>query len=72
MAAVQACASFPNFLLLEYHANDIPWWSDLVKPRSEPLVEKGRIRVPSSPGLGIELDEDEVRKHLKKDSKPLP
>ena len=72
MAAVQLCASIPNFLLLEFHANDIPWWGNLVKGRSAPLVENGRITLPSRPGLGIELDEDEVERHLKKGAKMLP
>jgi gluconate/galactonate dehydratase len=72
MAAVQLCASIPNFLLLEFHANDIPWWGNLVKGRSAPLVRNGRITLPSRPGLGIELDDDEVEKHLKKGAKMLP
>jgi gluconate/galactonate dehydratase len=72
MAAVQLCASIPNFLLLEFHANDIPWWGNLVKARSAPLVQNGRITLPSRPGLGIELDDDEVEKHLKKGAKMLP
>lgn len=72
MAAVHASASFPNFLLLEYHANDIPWWGDLVKPKGGSLVQNGRIAVPSRPGLGVELDEAEMQKHLKKGSQLLP
>jgi len=72
MAAVQVSATIPNFLLLEYHANDIPWWGKLVKPKGRPVVKDGRISLPTGPGLGIELDEEEVQKHLKKGSKPLP
>jgi len=72
MAAVQACATFPNFLLLEYHSNDIPWWGDLVKGGQKPLVKNGRISLPSGPGLGIELDPEQVGAHLKKGASPLP
>jgi gluconate/galactonate dehydratase len=69
--AVQLCASIPNFLLLEFHANDVTWWSSLVKGRGCPLVKNGRIALSSGPGLGIELDDEVVRDHLKPGSKPL-
>lgn len=71
MAAAQACATFPNFLVLEYHSNDIPWWNSLVKSSGGPLVKGGRITLPSTPGLGIELDPEAVEKHLKKGAKLL-
>jgi L-alanine-DL-glutamate epimerase-like enolase superfamily enzyme len=72
VAAVHACASIPNFLLLEFHANDIPWWAKLVRAKGRPVVKNGRIALPSGPGLGIELDDEEVQRHLKKGSKLLP
>ena len=31
----------------------------------KPIVNKGYIKVPETPGLGIELNEDELRRHLK-------
>ncbi len=46
MAAVQVSASIPNFLLLEYHANDIPWWSKLVKTEGTPRREERPHRPP--------------------------
>ncbi len=57
MASVHLCAAFPNFLALEWHAAEVPFFDDLVKGRRGPLIEKGYIRVPDKPGLGIELDE---------------
>ena len=33
----------------------------------KPLIEKGYIAVPETPGLGIELNEEEIRKHLDPD-----
>ncbi|MGA2664678.1 MAG: mandelate racemase/muconate lactonizing enzyme family protein [Nitrososphaerales archaeon] len=72
VAAVHMSASIPNFLALEFHANDIPWWGKLLRPEGRPVVKQGRIALPSGPGLGIELDDAEVRKHLKKGSRPLP
>lgn len=64
MAGVHVGATVPNFLALEFHARDVPWWEDMVE-RSEPLIQDGRIRVPDSPGLGIELDWDVVEEHRK-------
>lgn len=68
MAACHVCASIPNFLALEYHAIDVPWWRRLIKTKS-PLIEGGYIRIPEEPGIGIELNEEEVVKHLKKGEK---
>ncbi|MFA9517326.1 mandelate racemase/muconate lactonizing enzyme family protein [Halopenitus sp. H-Gu1] len=64
MAGVHVGASVSNFLALEFHARDVPWWDDLIV-RDEPLIQDGRIEVPDKPGLGIELDWDEVEKHRK-------
>ncbi|MBZ5564436.1 MAG: mandelate racemase/muconate lactonizing enzyme family protein, partial [Acidobacteriia bacterium] len=57
MASVHLCSAIPNFLALEWHAAEVPFFDDLVKGRRGPLIEKGYIRVPDKPGLGIELDE---------------
>lgn len=64
MAGVHVGATVPNFLSLEFHARDVPWWDDLVDA-DEPLIEDGTITVPDEPGLGIELDWDVVEKHRK-------
>ncbi|WP_090506351.1 enolase C-terminal domain-like protein [Natronorubrum sediminis] len=64
MAGVHVGATVPNFLALEYHARDVPWWDDLVDS-DEPLIQDGRITVPDTPGLGIELDWDVVEEHRK-------
>jgi len=64
VAACHMCASIPNFLALEYHAIDIPWWGKLIK-QEQSLISEGYIEVPEKPGIGVELDEEEVVKHLK-------
>jgi L-alanine-DL-glutamate epimerase-like enolase superfamily enzyme len=65
MAAVHAAAASENFLALEYHSADIPWWDDLVEGPSKPIVDKGFITVPQTPGLGIESLNDEcIKAHL--------
>ncbi|MES3160791.1 MAG: mandelate racemase/muconate lactonizing enzyme family protein [Halorubrum sp.] len=64
IAGVHLAASIPNFLALEYHARDVPWWGDLVEwvGRDGPVIEDGFVAVPDAPGLGIELDEEVVEK----------
>ena len=42
-----------NFLVLENHAVDVPYRSDLVDGIEKPIVNKGFITVPDKPGLGI-------------------
>ncbi len=60
MASVHACASTPNFIILEYVANDVPWREQVATPIE---AKNGYIQVPTKPGLGIELDEKEIAKH---------
>jgi L-alanine-DL-glutamate epimerase-like enolase superfamily enzyme len=67
-ANVHCAAATQNFLALEMttQAVDNPWWSNLVMTTDgRKLVENGYANVPvSAPGLGIELNEDEAKKHL--------
>ncbi|MEM2904571.1 MAG: mandelate racemase/muconate lactonizing enzyme family protein [Candidatus Bathyarchaeia archaeon] len=64
LAAAHACAAIPNFLALEFHSQDVPWWDDLVTGIEKPIIKDGFIRVPERPGLGVELNEEVARKHL--------
>ena len=65
MASVHLAAAIPNFLALEWHAADIPFFDALVKDARGPMIEKGYVRVPDKPGLGIELDESVAYKYRK-------
>ncbi len=68
MAAVHSIAATENFLALEFHSVDVPWWSDLVTGLPKPIVDNGYITVPDAPGLGIEnLEDDVMREHLHPD-----
>jgi L-alanine-DL-glutamate epimerase-like enolase superfamily enzyme len=62
MAACHVLASVPNFLVLELHALNIPWWNDLCTG-DKPFVENGHMTVSERPGIGVELN-DEVAKSL--------
>ena len=64
MANVHCAAATENFLVLEHHSVDVPWWEDLVEGIDKPMVRNGFMQVPDTPGLGITLNEDVVREHL--------
>ncbi len=64
MASVHCAAASQNFLALENHSLDVPWWGDLVEGIEKPIVDHGYIKVPDKPGLGVTLNEDAVRQHL--------
>jgi len=66
MANVHCAAATQNFLALEHHSIDVPWWESLVRTTDgRVLITKGYANVPlSAPGLGIELNDEEVKKHL--------
>ena len=66
MANVHCAAATQNFLALEHHSVDLPWWEDLVKTTDgRKLITKGFANLPlSAPGLGIELNEEVVKQHL--------
>jgi L-alanine-DL-glutamate epimerase-like enolase superfamily enzyme len=64
MASVHCAAATENFLVMENHSVDIPWWSDLVEGVEKPVLNKGFVTVPSGPGLGITLNEAVVKQHL--------
>ncbi|MFI5130797.1 MAG: mandelate racemase/muconate lactonizing enzyme family protein [Chitinophagales bacterium] len=66
MAGVHCAAATQNFLALEHHSIDLPWWESLVKTTdSRNLITKGFGNIPlSAPGLGIELNEEVVKQHL--------
>ena len=65
MANVHCAAATQNFLALENHSLDVPWWSSMVQEGARsPIVDHGWIDVPDRPGLGVTLNEDVVRQHL--------
>lgn len=68
LAAVHSVAATENFLALEFHSNDVPWWEDIVEYPLKPIVDHGFIAVPDLPGLGIEgLNDHVIREHVDRD-----
>ena len=64
MANVHCALATENFMALEMHSVDNPWWDDLVEGVGKPIVENGYIKAPEGPGLGIVLNEEAVEEHL--------
>jgi L-alanine-DL-glutamate epimerase-like enolase superfamily enzyme len=65
MANVHCAAATENFVALEHHGVDVPFWEDLVTG-IKPIVQNGFVKVPDRPGLGVDLNEDVAKQHLKK------
>ncbi len=63
VAGSHVCAAINNFLVIEYHAHDVEWWSDLVMEK--PPIDKGFITIEDRPGHGLTLNEEVARAHLK-------
>jgi gluconate/galactonate dehydratase len=68
LAAVHSIAATENFLALEFHSVDVPWWNDIANGLPKPLLQNGYIEVPDKPGLGIEsLNDDVLAEHIHRD-----
>ena len=61
MANVHVLASIPNCIFLEHQADDVPWRLD-VAPGAMP-EERGEIKIPTAPGLGVDIDEEVAAAH---------
>ncbi|MFH5831264.1 mandelate racemase/muconate lactonizing enzyme family protein [Halalkalibaculum sp. DA3122] len=64
LGCVHSAAATEHFMWLEHHAVDNPEWEDLVTGIEKPIVEEGFVKVPETPGLGVELNEEVVEKYL--------
>jgi L-alanine-DL-glutamate epimerase-like enolase superfamily enzyme len=65
MANVHTAATIREFISLESHTIEMPWVNDLVSGIPKPIIQNGVIPVPDSPGLGIELIDEVVKKYLR-------
>jgi L-alanine-DL-glutamate epimerase-like enolase superfamily enzyme len=64
MASVHCAAATENFIALEHHFTEVPFWNDFVTGLPNPIIQNGYIAVPEAPGLGFEINEDVVNEHL--------
>jgi L-alanine-DL-glutamate epimerase-like enolase superfamily enzyme len=65
MANVHCAAAIQSLVAVEHHGLDIPWWKDLVTGIADDYMSEGYVTVPDAPGLGIDLNLDAVREHLR-------
>jgi len=66
LTSAHFCAAIPNFLVLEFHASDVPFWNDLVDGIPKPIIKNGMIQLPEKPGLGITLNEQVARRYARR------
>ena len=66
MANAHAAMTMENFIALEMHSVDNPWWNDLVTliGQDGPMIKEGYVQVTDAPGLGLELNEEAIKEHL--------
>jgi len=64
MASCHVCASVPNFMILEWQTyfHTDPMFSEIVT-FDGPMVEKGFIPLSEKPGIGVEINEEGMRKY---------
>jgi galactonate dehydratase len=60
-ATLQLAACVPNFYMLETMFSDVPYRKDVA---SETVIfENGCMGIPDLPGLGVDINEEEIAKH---------
>ncbi|MCL4781421.1 MAG: mandelate racemase/muconate lactonizing enzyme family protein [Bryobacterales bacterium] len=65
MANLHCAAATENFVALEHHSVDVPWWEDMVTGVPKPLYTNGFANIPTGPGLGFDVVLDVVKEHLR-------
>jgi L-alanine-DL-glutamate epimerase-like enolase superfamily enzyme len=64
--SVHCAAATENFLVLEHHDVDTRHYDDLVDGVPKPIVQNGFVAVPDGAGLGITLNEEAIKEHLRR------
>jgi galactonate dehydratase len=64
MASAHVCASVPNFMILEWqiYFHKDPMFKEIVN-FSESQIEKGHIVLSEKPGIGVEINQEGMRKY---------
>jgi galactonate dehydratase len=64
MATAHVCASVPNFHILEWQtlSDTEPKWKEIVT-YDKPFIEKGFLVVSDKPGIGVEINEEGLKKY---------
>lgn len=62
LISASVAATVPNFFILEFDVDDAPWRDDIMTHPFE--IENGYLKLSSRPGLGSDLIEGQLLKHL--------
>jgi galactonate dehydratase len=64
MASCHVCASVPNFMILEWqiYFHKDPMFKEIVT-YDGPMVEKGFITLSEKPGIGVDINEEGMKKY---------
>ena len=69
-AQVHVGAAMPqNYLAFEYPIGQPAWWYDVVQGLPNPIVKDGFIDVWDSPGLGITINAEAAKPHLREEDR---
>jgi galactonate dehydratase len=60
-ATLQLAGCIPNFYLLETMSSDVPWRSEI--STEEIAFSQGQMTIPDKPGLGIDINEEAIKKY---------
>ena len=72
MANIHCAAATENALVLEFHGGDMiqEWENMVIRADGKPLIDHGFGPIPiDSPGLGIELNDEEMQRRMPKGEK---
>ncbi len=65
MANLHCAAAMSNFVALEHHGLDLPFWGSLVTGMADNYMADGYAAVPDKPGLGIDLNLPAIEANLR-------
>lgn len=65
MASCHVCASVPNFLILEWqmYFHEQPMFKEMVTFEGEMVEKDGFIKLSEKPGIGVEINEEGMKKY---------
>ena len=67
-ALINVCATLPaNYIAFEYPSASDPWWEDIVIGLPKQVVKDSMIDLLEAPGLGLDIDAEGARRHLKEE-----
>ena len=67
---MQVSAALPqNYIAFEYPTGQPAWWYDIIVGLPYPIVVDSHIDVWDTPGLGVEFNVAEAKKHLADEDK---